>query len=249
MATTYTNSFLNLGVQPLYPYESREQVVALDNSVTLAHGTVVGEIQKTDVYSLATGTQGSGTFTLTYGGVTTTAIARNAIASVIRDALVALSSVGTGNMTVVKASGTEGTDAVYTITFALALAYAGGSATALGLLTADFALMATPGLASLTHSTIGQALGTYKAYNDNNTDGTQHAKGILRYDCATDSSGNITFGTASGGGPFQQTSKSAPVFVTGSFRTEDLTGLDAAAVVDLGRLTEGTITSGILRMP
>lgn len=249
MAATFTNYFLNQGVQPLYPWESREQVVALGPSLTLAAGTVVGEIQLTDTYSLATGSQASGTFTLTYEGVTTAAIARNATAATVQAALVAISTIGTGNMTVALASGTPGTDAVYTITFAGDLAYASGGTTALGLLTLDAALLATPGNASLTHSVTGQALGTFTDYDNAATDGTQHAKGVLRYDCATDSSGNITFGTAATGGPYQQTSKSAPVYTSGSFRTEDLTGLDANAVTDLGRLTEGTIVTGILRMP
>lgn len=244
MASTYTNQFTCTGVNPMFPFEAKEISVALAPSLTLAAGTVLGEIQLSDTYTISTGSQASGTFTLTFGGQTTATIARNAAAATVQTALLALSTVGAGNATVVLTSGTPGTDAVYTVTFAGALAY-----TTNGALTANFASLATPGNASLAHTVTGQSLGTFKAYNDSNTDGSQVARAILRYACATDSSGNITFGTASGGGVYGQTYKSAPAFVAGAFQTSDLTGLDAAAVTDLGRIIEGVLASGILRLP
>jgi hypothetical protein len=47
-----------------------------------------------------TGSPTGGTFTLTFGGQTTAGIAYNAVASAVQSALVALTSIGTGNVTV-----------------------------------------------------------------------------------------------------------------------------------------------------
>lgn len=59
-----------------------------------------------------TGTPTGGTFTLSFGGQTTSGIAYNATAAAVQSALVALSSVGAGNATV---SGSAG--GPYTVTF------------------------------------------------------------------------------------------------------------------------------------
>jgi len=61
-----------------------------------------------------TGTPDGGTFTLTYGGQTTAGIAYNATAGAVQSALVALTSVGTGNVTV---TGGPGPGTPYVITF------------------------------------------------------------------------------------------------------------------------------------
>lgn len=88
--------------------------------------------------------------------------------------------------------------------------------------------------------------GTYGPYATGNVDGTQNPVGILQYACATDASGNITFGSVAGTSEWGQSSKGAPIYVSGIFRTEDLVGLDAGAVTKLGRLVQGTVTSGEL---
>jgi hypothetical protein len=59
-----------------------------------------------------TGSPGGGTFTLTYGGQTTSAIAYNAANTAVQSALQALSSIGSGNATV---SGSAG--GPYSVTF------------------------------------------------------------------------------------------------------------------------------------
>ncbi|HEV7213706.1 MAG TPA: head decoration protein [Chloroflexota bacterium] len=85
--------------------------------------------------------------------------------------------------------------------------------------------------------------GTFKAYAVGNADGSQVAKGILQYAVTTDASGNVTLA-----GEFGQTSKAAPIYFSGSFRTQDLVGLDAGAVTNLGgSLAEGSLTTGIVR--
>lgn len=87
--------------------------------------------------------------------------------------------------------------------------------------------------------------GTYGPYASGNTDGTQNPVGILQYACATDASNNITFGTVAGSSEWGNTSKAAPIYMNGYFRTEDLVGLDATAITRLGgRLIQGTTTQG-----
>lgn len=72
-----------------------------------------GGTNEIQVVDLASGTASGGTFTLTFDGDTTAAIAYNAAASAVQSALEALDSIGAGNITV---SGTDiGTG--YTCTF------------------------------------------------------------------------------------------------------------------------------------
>ncbi len=66
-----------------------------------------------------TGTPTGGTFTLTFGGQTTSGIAYNAIASAVQTALQALSTIGTSNATV---TGGPGPGTPYVVTFTGALA-------------------------------------------------------------------------------------------------------------------------------
>jgi hypothetical protein len=84
--------------------------------------------------------------------------------------------------------------------------------------------------------------GTAKAYNNANVDGSEVAKFILQYDVTTDASGNISIG----GGDWAWTQPSAPVYLSGYFRSTELTGLDAAAVTDLGRIVSGSLADGVL---
>lgn len=85
--------------------------------------------------------------------------------------------------------------------------------------------------------------GLYQAYADAAADGSQTALCILQYACSTDASSNITIE-----GEWGVTRKEAPVWVAGYFATEDLTGLDAAGVVDLGgSVIVGNTTTGILK--
>jgi hypothetical protein len=93
---------------------------------------------------------------------------------------------------------------------------------------------------------ITASAGTYGPYATGNVDGTQNAVAILQYACATDASSNITFGSVAGQSEWGVTSKSAPAYFSGDFRTEDLVGLDAGAVTKLGRLIQGTTTAGEL---
>lgn len=97
---------------------------------------------------------------------------------------------------------------------------------------------------------LGQVTASKKftAYDNAASDGSQTARVIMMYDCAVDSSGNVTLGAATGGGEFGETLPLAPVYTAGPFRSEELVGLDSAGVADLGRLVTGDTTSGLLHV-
>lgn len=83
------------------------------------------------------------------------------------------------------------------------------------------------------------------------SDGSQNWSGLLlQYDIAVDAQGKVTFGSQTGGGPFGETSLYAPCYLTGFFRTEDLTGLDQHAIDSANaRLISGSIAGpGVLRV-
>jgi hypothetical protein len=102
----------------------------------------------------------------------------------------------------------------------------------------------------LTHTTSGVTKGVFEDYLDGQSDGTEVAIGILAVDVKTDSAGGIVFGSQSL--PEQGVkAKTAPMYYKGTFRCGDLTGLDAAAVVDFkGRMLYGAVTDaeGILHI-
>ena len=90
----------------------------LDRDVAVVTQARYDEIQTVTITGGPTG----GTFTLTFGGNTTTGIAFNAAASAVQSALVALASIGAGNATV---SGSAG--GPYTVDFTGTLGYAAQS--------------------------------------------------------------------------------------------------------------------------
>jgi hypothetical protein len=49
---------------------------------------------------------------------------------------------------------------------------------------------------------------------------------------------------AASGGEWAQTTRSVPAYMSGTFRTEDLVGFDANALAKMGRLLQGSVTSG-----
>jgi hypothetical protein len=85
--------------------------------------------------------------------------------------------------------------------------------------------------------------GTFIAYASGNVDGSQTPKGILQYAVTTDGSGNITIANEVG-----ITEKCAPMYISGIFKTTELTGLDANAVTKLGgNLVTGTVADGLFQ--
>lgn len=142
-----------------------------------------------------TGSPTGGTFTLTYAGQTTTAIAFNAAASAVQSALVALSSIGAGNVVVTGSAGGP-----YTVTFAGSLAplddpamtasgasLTGGSSPGVTIATATGGANAHyPNNFIPSGTAVGliTATGLYGPYNPSASDGSQTFYG-LTYDDAT----------------------------------------------------------------
>lgn len=91
--------------------------------------------------------------------------------------------------------------------------------------------------------------GVFVPYQFWASDGTQVAKLILETDCAIDENGVVHLGTLTvGQSPAQENYSDAYCFFQGTFRTEELTGLDSQAVAQTGRLIEGTTARGVFRM-
>lgn len=91
----------------------------------------------------------------------------------------------------------------------------------------------------------GSSAGTYAAYASGNTNGSEVPKLILAYETTTDASGNCTIGPANDQGlsyPY------ALAYGSGTFKTEELTGLDANAVdVMQATLLRGDLEAGIVK--
>lgn len=104
--------------------------------------------------------------------------------------------------------------------------------------------------AGLAMAEITATPGTISTYATGNTDGTGVWGGLLnKYDVATDADGNITFGLAATGGPHGETHLGAPCYYAGTFRTQDLSGVDTDAVADAkARIIEGDLTHGLIRL-
>ena len=96
--------------------------------------------------------------------------------------------------------------------------------------------------------------GLHKAYASGSSDGSQVPNCILQYDCATDSSGNITIGGAAGAAPWGVTQKSAPAYIGGYFKTAELVqsgagAIDANALSAANwHLTDGTVADGVVNI-
>lgn len=87
------------------------------------------------------------------------------------------------------------------------------------------------------------ATNKYKAYASANADGSQNACALLQYPC-TVAAGKVTIE-----GDRAPKYDAAPMYTTGQFRTEDLVGLDANALINLNAtVVNGTLLAGILRI-
>ena len=122
----------------------------------------VGDVSEVQTVTI-TGAPTGGTFTLTFGGDTTAPIAFNATAAAVQAALVALASIGAGNVVVTGAAG-----GVWTVTFQ-------------GELSGEDVVALTEsgtGLTGGTSPAVGVAT-TTPGGTDTTTDGTQTLVGFL----------------------------------------------------------------------
>jgi hypothetical protein len=236
-AATYTRRYTGQAgrlTPAIYPEEFRTDAKRFAPG-TYPAGTVVGQnatlTAANDVQTITiTGTPTGGTFRLQdpTSALVTAAIAYNAAAAAVQTALEAL--YGTGNVAV---TGGPGPGTPWVATFQNA---AGGMPQAAMTVYASALTGGASPAVAVAHTTTGRIVGgTWAAYNDANSDGTQVAKGVLEYALTVDNNG---FHKA-GGGEFGSRQLSAPVVIKGYVRTADLTGLDAAAIADLGRIVMG----------
>lgn len=233
---TYTIAGIEPALRPDLAVQDAGVLVTAAAKTTYPAGTVLGRITTTADEAQTITINGSptgGSFTLSFRGETTDAIAHDADAAAIDAALEALSTIGAGNVAVTGSG-------PFTATF-------GGS-----LADEDLPLLVADG-SSLTGGSdpavvIAQSAAgrgpdhAYAPYDDNNSDGTQTAVAILMYDTTVDIDGTVQLGDLAA------TRTDAPVWIGGYFRTEELTGLDANGIADLGRLVKGDLTAGVLRV-
>jgi hypothetical protein len=77
---------------------------------------------------------------------------------------------------------------------------------------------------------------------------TGACKGILRYGCVTDASGNITLGGVGAVAEVPYIQKDAEMWVTGIFSCAGVPGLATAVLTDLkGHLLFGTVSAGLFK--
>lgn len=230
------------GLSPvIYPQYAETDAIQLAPG-TYAAGVVLGQMTTltatNDVQTLTFGgTPTGGTFRLSFNGVLTSAITFDTtaggapLAANILAALIALPQIGTGNVTV------SSSLTVPAVTFTGDLA----SRWQPLILVADNSMTsATTATLSIAHTTGGRAAnGLYRAYDDAQTDGTNIARCALRDATVVTPDGRHYTGTTAVGGA----DWSCVAWFKGYFRTADLTGIDAAAVTDLGKIFQGAVGS------
>lgn len=87
--------------------------------------------------------------------------------------------------------------------------------------------------------------GVYGPYATGNSDGTQIPTHILQYACVTDAASSVFFGNGPAGtSEWGQSSAAAPAYLFGYFNTADIVAPDTGWLIKMGRLVQGTATSG-----
>jgi RHS repeat-associated protein len=124
------------------------------NTATTVDGSSTGTNEVQRVGYSTNGSIGGGTFTLTYNGQTTSGIAHNSSASVVKTALEALSNIGVGDVAVTQIS-SNSSSPLWEVTFQGALAQTNVSQITVG----TGSLLASPA-ASASASTVTQGLPT-----------------------------------------------------------------------------------------
>lgn len=252
MATTPMTTYsANELIPAIYPELARTDNVAIAASQNIAAGTILGEvggINATSTITITASTSG-GSFKLT-----TTVAPTLAQTGAINWSATNATLLANIQTALNAAYGTTG-GAPNVVPTAVSLTAGIGTI----LLTSQNAFGGRPITWTLQDSTTGGTGvtvastttgvvngGSFKARDTTATDGSQVAKVIAKFDMQTDVNGKVTFSSTSGqaGGPFGQTSDSAPVWITGYFYTQDLTGLDATAITQLGHMERGGYGSG-----
>lgn len=228
-------------IVPRFPDDARTLAVKLAPNTTFRKGMVLAQMTAASVNevqtpTLSSGSSSGGTFTLTFQGETTAAIAYNASAATVKAALEALTTIGEGNVTV---SGTQ-IDTGYTVTFVNALA-----AMDIPIMTITSSLTGSSPVATVTATTAGVSYGRYAEYTNGGSNGLDEPIGILEYDCRTDHFGRVIMGNQLineiGNGPMEET---ASMFYKGEFLLSDIyTTINSGDVSEFCRFIKGNLTN------
>lgn len=237
MASSALRRFTGQGLKPcVRPEDAVRDAVRLIHGTYLA-GTVLGqwatwtaanEVQTITIDYTPTG----GSFYLLFDGLPVGPVLYNSTSAQLQTILDAHASIGTGG-TVVTGGPLPGTPLVVT--------FSGTNMASLWQPTmtvmSNSLTGGTPGTLAVAKTTPGRAVGgQWGVYDDALSTGQQVARGILASKTVVNTYGEHVVG----GGQWNEKSYSTPIYTGGYFRTADLTGLDAAAVTDLGRLVYGT---------
>lgn len=238
MAANATIRYSQSSIQPArFPEKWRTDAIVMAPG-TYSHGLVVGkcsnllaanEVQTVQI----TGSPSGGSFILSFNGFYTSALPYNITAAALATALQTLPSVTTNTPANVAVSQNAQT---YTITFQNQL----GSFDQPQLVLVANSLTGgvTPNVIISTTTPGNNVNGVWEPYLSTNTDGSQIAKGVLIYDTIVDTFGSVQCG----GGEWRAIGqRTVPVCVGGALKTYELTGLDANAVAQLGRILDGSI--------
>lgn len=216
--------------------------IKLPASKTLFAGQALAELVGNNEVQLLTpgGTISGGTWTITFGGQTTSALAYNANAAAIQAALELLSTVGTGNVSVTGGPISSGS---VTLTFQNAL----GNTNVAQVTVGTGSLTGTAPTLTPSTTTAGSAgtQGTFDVVDLTATSGQQLPKALLEWDVETDANGKVKM---ENGRVVEATS----AYVGGAFNTADLTGVTAAVLAARpgSRIIQGTMataTPGIIQ--
>lgn len=237
---------------PAYTGEVSEKQVQFGANLVIPAGQVVAQVtadSANEVQTLDfTGTVSGGTFILSILGIDgissfpTTALAYNISNANLRTAILAmLSAAGYPyGSDVTITGGASPTDV--NITFGGTLAY-----TNVPLIVATGSVTGG-GSVAVTATTAGTKKNTWGKYDSGASNGLQTARALAVYDFRTDHAGQVIYGGANSTPEHNLRELTGLVYTKGRFLTGDLVGLDATAAGQLGRLENGSITSGVLAL-
>lgn len=234
-----TRSFTYNELKPAFaPEIAVKSTARLPVGPPVLAGTVLGPtgvVARNDVKTITTGgTATGGSFTLSFLGFTTGAIAWNSTAAQLQTVLDEF--FGAGN-TVVTGGPFPATGLV--ITFGGVM-----SNVLVKSMTTNNSLTGTSPTVAIANTTPGSAGAGQLDVYDNSTIAV--ANSLLAIDYTSDVNGGYLTERGPTGQPYNP-----PVFYSGYFKVADLIGLDAAAVVDLGKMAIGSAyntVGGVLRI-
>jgi hypothetical protein len=234
-------TFANNRLQPVFnpAFADTDAVKLMPGSYS--PGQVLGQANfgltpANDVQTLTiTGTPTGGSIRLAISGSyqdISTPIGYNLTAAAVQAILEAMPSIGTGN---VACTGGPLPGTAVVITFQGAAKFT--PMPVFAVFSSALTGGTTPA-AAVAHTTTGKSAGgIWLPYSDAASDGSDVAKMLLEFPTVVNLWGQHLTGAAE---PQRSRDLSAPAFYKGYFRTCDLTGLDAAAIADLGKIVQGS---------